>query len=258
MFPQFEIYWVTIYSFWVALSISFLLFFWMLYRLSLKFWINSNFFLNNVFFYFISIFFFSRLFYIFSEWRDFKFVFREGYIKFLFMSDYNFSLIWWIFGFLIVLYFKIKNFKLKSEKYVDAIVLSFLFAWIIWFIWAFFWWQIIWKPTSLAIWVTYTSAFSKSPFSWPIFPLGIAYSIICFILFVWLYITRVFVKMEWYIWYLWMALFWAFLLILEFFNWIPDSFNSYIFINITQLWAIWLIVIAARWLKKIYKQDISA
>ena len=113
MYPQFEIFWYPVFTFWIALSISFLLFFWMLYKLSLKYWINTNFFLNNIFFYFISMFFFSRLFFIISDWRNSKFIFKEWFLKFIFMSDYNFALIWWIVWFLVVLYFKIKKFNLS-------------------------------------------------------------------------------------------------------------------------------------------------
>lgn len=45
MYPQIEILGVTIYTFGLALSLSFILFFFMLYRLSEKFGINANFFL---------------------------------------------------------------------------------------------------------------------------------------------------------------------------------------------------------------------
>jgi len=257
MYPQFEIFWITIFSFWVALSIAFILFFWMLYRLSLKFWINSNFFLNNIFFYFISMFTFSRLFYVISEWRDFKFIFKEWYINFFIMSEYNLSLIWWILWFLLILYFKIKKFKLKSEKYIDAVVLAFFFAAIIGYIWTFLWWQILWRPTSWSIGVTYTSAFSKSPYSWPIFPLALFYSGFCFILFTALYITRVLIKIEGFVWYIWIIIFSSLLLIFEFFNWSPDIFNSFIYINITQMGAILLIIYASLWMSKIYKKELE-
>lgn len=252
MFPQFEIYWITIYSFGLALSLSFILFFWMLYKLSLKFWINSNFFLNSIFFYFISMFFFSRLFFVISEWKDYKFQFFKNYFSFFFMPDYNLSLIWWIFWLFLVLYFKIKKFKLNTPKYIDAIVLAFFFAAIIWYLWTFFGWQIIWKPTSLPIWITYTDAFSKSPYSWPIFPLGLMYAIFTFMLFVWLYITRIFIKIEWFIGYLWITIFASLILIFEFFNGNPDIFNSYLFLNLNQFSAIWLILYWVRWFKKIY------
>ena len=257
MYPQFEIYWLPIFTFWIALSVSFVLFFWMLYKLSLKYWINTNFFLNNILFYFLSMFFVSRLFFIISDWRNSKFIFKEWFFKFIFMSDYNFSLIWGIVWFLAVLFFKIKKFKLKSEKYIDASTLAFLFAAIVWFLWAFLWWQIIWKPTDLWIWITYSNPLSRSPYSGPIFPLAVFYSIFSFLTFTWLYITRLFVKIEWFVWYLWIAIFSSLLLIFEFFNWNPDIFSSFIYLNITQIWAIWLIVYAWKWLMVIYKQEIQ-
>lgn len=258
MYPQFEIFWYPIYSFWIALSISFILFFWMLYKLSLKFWINTNFFLNNIFFYFISMFFFSRLFYIIAEWRWFKHVLWDWFVPFLFMPDFNFSIIWAIIGFMLVLYFKIKKFKLKSDKYIDAAVLSFLFAWIVCYVWAYFWGQVLWKPTTLNIWVTCINAMCKSPYTWPTFPLAIIYSIICFLIFTWLYIARIFIKIEWLVWYLWIIIFCSLLLVFEFFNWeIADTFSSYIHLNMTQLGAIWLIIYAVRWFTKIYKQESS-
>lgn len=256
MYPQFELFWVTIYSFWIALSLAFVLFFWMLYRLSLKFWINTNFFLNNIFFYFISIFLFSRLFYILAEWREYKHIFNEWVLKFFFMSDYNFSLIWGIVWFMMVMYFKIKKYKLKSEKYIDAAVLAFLFAAVVWYIWTFLWGQILWKSTTLSIGVIYTSPFNKSSLAWPIFPLAVIYSIICAVLFVWLYITRIFIKIEWFVGFLWIILFCSLLIIFEFYNWvIDDSFSSYVHLSMTQLWALWLIIYAGRWISKIYKQE---
>lgn len=255
MFPQIQFWWITVYTFWLSLSIAFILFFWMLYRLSLKFWINTNFFLWNVFFFFISSFAFSRLFYVIAEWRDFKFIFDQWILKFFFMSDYNFSLIWGIVWFLLILYINIKKFKLNSNKYVDAVVLSFLFAAIIGYIWAFLWWQIYGKPTELAIWIAYNNTLSKNPYSSPTFPLAIIYSMISFLLFVGLYIWRIFVKIEWFIWYMGLIIFSSFLFIFEFFDWNSDIFSSFIYLNLTQIWAICLILIWVRWLVKIYRHE---
>jgi hypothetical protein len=44
-------------------------------------------------------------------------------------------------------------------------------------------------------------------------------------------------------------------LIFELFNWNPDIFSSFIFLNITQIWAIWLLIFAWKWLIQIYKQE---
>ncbi|MDD2487583.1 MAG: prolipoprotein diacylglyceryl transferase [Candidatus Gracilibacteria bacterium] len=255
MFPQIQFGGVTIYTFGLALSISFILFFWMLYRLSLKFGINTNFFLGNVFFFFISSFAFSRFFYVIAEWRDFKYIFDQGVLKFFFMSDYNFSLIGGVVGFMLVLYINIKKFKLNSNKYVDAVVLSFLFAAIIGYIGAFLGGQIYGKPTDLAIGIAYTNTLSKNPYSSPTFPLAIIYSIISFLLFVGLYMARIFIKIEGFIGYIGIIIFASILLIFEFFNGSSDIFSSFIYINLTQIGALGLILIGARGLTKIYKQE---
>jgi len=128
MFPSFSIFGITVYTFGLALSVSLGLFVWMLYRLSIKFGINTNFFLGNILFFFLSSFLFSRLFYVLAEWRDYKFIFQEGVFRFFFMSDYNFSLIGALFGFILILYINIRKFKLSSNKYMDAVFLSFFFA----------------------------------------------------------------------------------------------------------------------------------
>ncbi len=255
MYPQIEIFWITIYTFWLSLSFAFILFFWMLYKLSIKFGINTNFFLWNIFYFFISSFIFSRLFYVIAEWKDYKYIFNEWFLKFFFMSDYNFSLIWWIFGFLLILFIQIKKFKLNSNKFIDAVVLSFLFAWIIWYIWTFLWWQICWTPTDLPIWIT-SDSLSKCAYTMSTFPLSIIYTVIVFLLFVIFYILKIFIKTEWLIWYIWIIIFCLFLLIFENFNWNIDIFKSYFYLNINQIGSILLILLWIRWLIKIYKKEI--
>ena len=90
MYPQIELpLGITVYTFGIALSISFLLFFGMLYKLSGKFGINPNFFIGNVLPLFLAAFVLSRLFFLLSEWRD---VISDGFFRFFLTSDYNFSL----------------------------------------------------------------------------------------------------------------------------------------------------------------------
>jgi prolipoprotein diacylglyceryltransferase len=48
---------------------------------------------------------------------------------------------------MIVLIFQLKRFKISARKYIDAIVLAFLFASVIGFIGAFFGGQIYGRPT---------------------------------------------------------------------------------------------------------------
>lgn len=196
MYPQLEIFGITIYTFGLSLSIAFILFFFMLYKLSEKFGINANFFLGNTLWFFLSMFFFSRLFYIIAEWRDFQFLWSQGILKFFLMSDYNFSLVGGVLGFMAVLFFQLRKFKLSPRKYTDVIVLAFLFASVIGFIGAFFGGQIYGKPTDSFMGISAMSDIGNTPYTSPMFPLALLYSVISFVLFFCLYIARKFINIE--------------------------------------------------------------
>jgi len=229
MFPSFDLFpGITIYTFGLSLSIAFFLFFGMLYKLSVKFGINTNFFLGNVLLFFVSIFLFSRLFHIIAEWRDFKFIINDSFWKFLFMPDYNFSLMGGIFGFLLILLYQEKKFRFSIQKYIDACVLAFLFAAIVGFLGAFLGGQIYGKPTDLPIGISYAlSASSIISSPTPLFPLAIIYAITCFVLFSILYPLRMIIATEGLFGYLGIILFSCVLLIFEQFNGSDDIFRSF-------------------------------
>lgn len=254
MYPQIEILGVTIYTFGLALSISFILFFFMLYRLSEKFGINANFFLGNVLWFFLSMFVFSRFFYIITEWRDFQFLWNQGILKFLLMSDYNFSLMGGVLGFMIVLLFQLKRFKISARKYIDAIVLSFLFAAIIGFIGAFFGGQIYGRPTDSFMGIAATSDVSNTPYTSPMFPLALLYSFVSFILFFCLYLVRKFTKIEWLVGYVGILLFSVMLFSAEFYSGGTDIFKAYVFFNLNQIGSVLLFFIWFQGLYRIYKE----
>lgn len=252
MYPFFELFsWLYIYSFWLSLTIWFFLFLWMLKRLCHRFWINDTFFFNRILWYFLSVFLFSRLFYVIANWSNFKFI--KDPLEFFLMSDYNFSLIWAFFGYFLVLYISIILHNLRSWKYVDVSVLSFLFASVIWYIWAFLWWQVYWKETSIWIEILYTNPFSPVPYEVPVFPLAIVYALVFFVLFSVLYMLAMFVSVRWIIWYIWIILIATVLLILEVFSWKYDFFKNEIWISLTQIWAICMIFIGIYGLLRIYK-----
>ncbi len=252
MYPFFEIFsGFYIYTFWLTLTLCFFLFLWMLKRLCHRFWINDTFFFNRILWYFLSIFVFSRLFYVISRWGDFKYI--KDPMEFFLMSDYNFSLIWALFWFFLVLYISIILHNLRSWKYMDVSILSFLFAWVIWYIWAFLGGQVYWKETSFWIEILYSNSFSPVPYEVPVFPLAIIYSIIFFVLFSVLYMLAMFVSVRWIIGYTWIILMWAVFLILENFSWKYDFFKVELWINFNQIWAIALIIFGIFWLYRIYK-----
>jgi len=228
----------------------------MLKKLSSRFGYKFSFFHSNILWYFLSIFVFSRLFYVISQWNDMKFI--ENPFEFFIMSDYNFSLMGWLFWFFIVLFINTKIEKTSIKKYIDGLVLSFLFVTIVWYIWTFLGWQVYGRETNLGIEMLYTHAFTPVPYEVPIFPLAIVYSIISFILFSGLYILSMFVSLRGFIWYLGMILFSCMLLIFEFFSGKFDIFKLWIGINLTQICSLIIIVVSAIQLYKIMKTTTSS
>lgn len=252
MYPFFEVFpWFYIYSFWLTLTVCFFLFLWMMKRLSSRFWINDSFFFNRILWYFLSVFIFSRLFYVIAKWNDFKFI--KDPIEFFIMSDYNFSLIGAIFGFLFVLFMSIILLGLRSGKYMDVSILSFLFASFVWYIWAFFWWQVYGKQTNFWIEILYTNPFSPVPYEVPIFPLALMYAFIFFILFCILYMTSMFVKIRGLIWYIGIILISTILFLGEILSGKYDYFKIETWMNFTQIGAIFLFMFWFYWLYRIYK-----
>ncbi len=179
-------------------------------------------------------------------------------VEFFFMNDYNFSLIWALFWFFLVLYISVIVHNLRSWKYVDVSVLSFLFASIVWYIWAFFGGQIYGKETNYGIEVLYTNPFSPVPYEVPVFPLAIIYSLVFFVLFSVLYMLAMFVSVRWIIWYTGLILIGAIFMIFENFNGKYDFFKIELWINFNQIWAIALIIIGIYGLYRIYKTPKSA
>lgn len=238
MFPYFELFdWFLIYSFWLSITISFFLFIWMLKKLSIRFWYDFILFQKNVLWYFISIFFFSRLFYVIWRWNDLKHI--ENPLEFFVMNDYNFSLAWAIFWFFLVFYITSRIRKENLDKFVDWILVSFLFILSIWFIWALLWWQVYWTVTNYWIEILYSND-SLVPYQVPLFPLPIIYSIVFFILFSVFYILSMYVSQRSVLGYVWFILFSTTIFSLEFMSWKIDIFKELIWINLMQLFSIYL------------------
>lgn len=243
MYPFIELWeFGRIYTFWLSLMLCFFIFILILKKVCSRFWINFSFFANRILWFFLSTFIFSRIFYVISYWNDYKYI--DSSLSFFLMSDYNFSLMWAIIWYFVVLFASTKFHKIHSWKYVDASILAFLFSWIVWYIWAFLGWQVYWKETYYWIEIVYNNAFSPIPYESWIFPLAIIYSIVCFIIFSTMYISAMFVKIRWIVWYLGFWLFASSVLILEQFTWKYDYFHQVHGISINKIFAIIFIVFA--------------
>jgi prolipoprotein diacylglyceryltransferase len=136
------------------------------------------------------------------------------------------------------------NIRLRREKlikYIDSIVLSFLLALSVWYIWALLWGQIYGKATNIWIEIIYDNPFSPIS-STPVFPLPLVYFLLFFIEFAVLYILSLYIKVKWFIGYIWFIVFSLIILIFENFSWKHDIFNNYIFLNMNQILAIFLMI----------------
>ncbi len=174
-------------------------------------------------------------------------------VEFFFMNDYNFSLIWAFFWFFLVLYISVILHNLRSGKYVDVSVLSFLFASIIWYFWAFLGGQVYGKETNYGIEVLYSNAFSPIPYEVPVFPLAIIYCLVFFVLFSVLYMLAMFVSVRGIIGYTGLILIGAIFIVLENFSGKYDFFKTELWINFNQIGAIAFIIVGIYGLYRIYK-----
>lgn len=228
------------YTFGLTLSICFFLFLWNLKRLAKRFGYSFSFFTQNIIWFFLSTIFFSRLFYVVWKWNDMKFI--KDPFEFFIMNDFNFSLFWAIFGFAIVLKILTRIEKSSINRYIDWVVLSFLFILVIWYIGAFFWWQVYGRETMLGIEILYSNVHTPVPYQVPIFPLPIVYMLSSFIIFSWMYILSLFIHLRGYIWYMWLILFSAMILIFESFSGKEDMLSVLSVFNLPQVYALVLAI----------------
>lgn len=241
MFPFIEIFpWVIIYTFWLALTACFFLFLWNLKRLAKRFGYSFPFFTQNIIWFFLSTLFFSRLFYIIWKWNDMKFI--KDPFQFFIMSDFNFSLFWAIFWFLLVLTVLVRIEKSSITRYIDGVVLSFLFILVFWYIGAFFGWQVYGRETMMSIDILYSNPYTPVPYQVPVFPLPIIYTFLSFIIFSAMYMLSLFIHIRGYIWYIGLMLFAAMIIIFESFSGKQDILSVVSVFNLPQVYACMVIV----------------
>jgi len=136
MFPEITITEnIKIYTFGVFLSASILMFLWMLRKVARAIDTKPGFFFNNMLWYFLGTFVFARLFHVIFYWKlplKSSFSMSNPFLSFFTMSDFYFSLIGALCGFVIVLFWKLKGEDdTKRRKAYDAVWVAFLFAMIV-------------------------------------------------------------------------------------------------------------------------------
>jgi len=245
LYPYIEIFWVFIYTFGLTLCVCFFFFLWNLRRLAKRFGYSFSFFSQNILWYFLSVFVFSRLFYVLSRWNDMKFI--KSPFEFFIMSEFNFSLFGAIFGFLLVTGILLRLEKSSLKRYIDGIVLSFLFIITIGYFGSLLWGQVYGKETSYGIEMIYSHPFTPVPFQVPIFPLPIVYMLASFLLFSAMYILSLFIHIRGFVGYLGIIIFCTLVLIFESFSGKQDVLSVTSIFNLPQVFA--LVLASWAWYK---------
>ncbi|QFR38615.1 hypothetical protein A9Q91_00065 [Candidatus Gracilibacteria bacterium 28_42_T64] len=227
----------------------------MLKKLSIKLASDFSIFSQNILWYFLSVFMFSRLFYVIGKWNELKYI--KDPFDFFIMNDYNFSLVGAFIGFFVVLIINLRIRKEELEKYIDTLVLSFIFILFIGFAGAILGGQVYGIDTHFGIEVLYTHSFTPIPFQVPIFPLPIIYSILYFILFSILYILSMYIHIRGLLGYTGLTAMASILLIFDFFSGKSDILKEAVGMNITQLFSIFLIIFCTYKLYYISKNSSS-
>jgi len=161
------------------------------------------------------------------------------------MNDYNFSLYGAFFWFFLVLIYSLKANKLKSDKYIDVSVLSFLFVATLWYIGAFFGWEVYGRETTFGIELVYNHPYSQVPYEVAIFPLALVYAVVSFILFSVLYSLFMFVNIRWLVGYIWLIAFNALVIWLDYYSGKYDIIKTqFLFINLNQIIAVLFVLYA--------------
>ncbi len=255
VYPFFELFpGFFIYTFGITLSLCFFAFLWNLRRLAKRFGYSFSFFSQNILWFFLSTFIFSRIFYVIGRWQDMKFI--KDPLHFFLMNEYSFSLFGAIFWFLIVL--KILTYLESStlRRYIDGVVLSFLFILVIGFVWALLGGQVYGKPTDFGIEISYINSFTQVEYQVPVFPLPIVYTLCSVLIFSWLYILSLFTQhIKGFIGYLGLIIFGVMILVFDSFSGKQDILSVVSMFNLPQVYACILIGWSAVHLHTIFKME---
>lgn len=175
---------VPVMTFGVCLTLSFGLFYWMLWRLGRKYQINTAFFTTNLLAFFLVTFFVSRLAHVLLYLGlPTKSAFASEFpiASFFLMSDFYFSLGGAILGFFgtFLFFFRARD-NADRDDALDITVIAWLFGAVVAYLWAFFGGQTYGIRSESFLSVDYVNNPILAEF--PRFPLALAY--VFFIIFV--------------------------------------------------------------------------
>ncbi len=183
---------VPMMTYGVGLIVTFILFYWMLWRLGRKYEINTSFFSVNLLAFFLTTTLVSRLFHVILYYglpTKSAFTFEFPILSFFLMSDFYFSLGGAIVGFLIVLLILLRNKEpADRDDVLDIVAISWLFGSIVGYLGAFFGGQTYGIRSEWILSVDYINNPILAEF--PRFPLAVVYAICIIFIFSLCYIVK--------------------------------------------------------------------
>lgn len=265
MYPTFELLAVRFYTFGIIIACTWLLFFVLLHRFSLRKGILRPIF-SDIFTFTLSIFFFSRVFHIFRDWLDEKFILMElfdgkivEFLKLFFIpQNYLFSLFGAIVGFTLIFSIKTHTIKKERGRYLDAIILAFLFSCLLWYFGSLLGGQVYGIPFSSPISITYDHVDTIVKDRAPLFPLALLYIILIWgILYSIQRISTRKVFPDGFIGYIGIGAFSLMIFLGEFLDGArKDIFYDFFSLSLNQLWALLGLIFAILWILRLIQKRI--
>lgn len=259
MYPSIELLDFKIYTFWVLMSITWLLFVTLLHHFSWKKWFMKSIFSDKAIIYItLSMIIFSRIWYIFAEWRDEQFILVElsrwnigQFLRLFFTPEsYHFSLFGWVFWFFLIFFHLTRKQKKDRPRYFDAVSWAFLYSALLWYLAALLWGQIYGLSFHSFISIVYDHKESIVTLRWPLFPLPVIYILMTggILFFLDRFEKKIGELPDWFLWYIALWLFCGMVFLWEFLNGSEDMFESYFYLNLNQIGALVGIIISIVWI----------
>lgn len=249
---------IDIYTFGLCMIIAWCVFFWLLHKYAAEAGMTKHIF-SDIVGITLSIFFFSRIIYIFTEWRNEKYLFVDftewmgvfHFLKQFFITeDYHLSLAGWIIGWLIIILWKAKKEGKNLEQLIDSIVMAFLISAPIAYFGALLGGQIYGIPFDSFFSISYTDKNSIVPWDIPRFPLPVFYILACvgIVLFLRKLQSRVAHPIG-FIGYVGLGIYSSILFLGEFLGASEDMFSSFRpYITLNQIVAVVGIIFSCIWI----------
>ncbi len=265
MYPTLEIFSVRFYTFGFVIACTWLLFFILLHHFSLRRGILRPIF-SDIITFTLSIFFFSRVFHILRDWLDEKFILMElfdgrigEFLKLFFIpQNYLFSLFGAIAGFTLIFVIKTHRNGKDRGRYIDAIMLAFLFSSLLGYLGTFLGGQVYGIPFSSPFSISYDHIDTIIKDRAPLFPLAFLYIItIGGILFWGQKFSYKKILPDGFMGYLYIGAFSLMMFLGEFLDGArKDIFYDFFSISLNQIWALLGLIFAVLWFLRLIQKKV--